>query len=872
MKDKKQEFKKTPLFAEKILQIMLSFSEKEGLSGDFEEMYNDCMYEKGWVRAWLWYWCQILAYLPRFICSSIGRSLDMFHNYLKIVLRNFRKQKGYSFINILGLALGMACFFTITLFILHEMSYDQYHENCDRIYRIAVNGNFGERNISIPLTMNPLGPTLAQEFPEVKDFVRFRNLGETLLEYREKEKQFFERGFFYTDSSVFDVFSFSLVKGDSEAALRDPYTVVINQEVADKFFGTEDPMGKLLNYNGQFDLKVTGVMKNVPENSHFHPRILASYATLYELVPQQMSIWLSLNYYTYLLLEDHVDPDAVVLKFPAFFERHMGAILKQFGLSINPYLQPLKDIHLRSNLNGELEENLDITYISIFTAIALFVLMIASINFMNLSTARSANRAQEVGLRKVLGADRKDMIKQFLGESILMSIFAFNLAMVLTVVLFPFFNSISGRDLPVDSLINVKMILSFLLIAILVGFTSGGYPAFFLSSYQPIKVMRGNLKSGTKSSIMRSILVTWQFSISIILIIGASIIFQQISFLKNTPLGFEKEHIISVPLRNQKVEVLRNRLKSIPGVVQISAVSQIPGLNFSADGFIPEGMNEAQPWAVSYLATDHEFLETMDIKIIEGRSFSREFQTDEDKAILINEAAVRKLGWEKSVGKTIALYGGDDRNRSMTVIGVFKDYHYASLREPIEPFFIFIDPYQYNQLLIRIAPNSISSTIEALRNKWSEFGSSQPFVYSFLDEKLDLLYHSEHRLNRIFQSFTLLAIFVACLGLFGLASFTSEQRTKEIGIRKVLGASVAGIILSLTKDFTRWVLLANIVAWPIAYFVMNRWLQNFAYHVDFNIWLFIGSGIGALIIAFLTVSVQSIKAAIANPVQSLKYE
>ena len=804
--------------------------------------------------------------------KAIFRSLDMVNNYLKIALRNLRKQKAYSFINILGLALGMVCFYIILLFILHELSYDQYHEKSDRIYRVAINGNFGEKNISVALTMNPLGPTLAREFPEVKDFVRFRNLGETLLEYREKEKQFFERGFFYTDSSVFDVFSFSLVKGDPETALRDPYTVVIDQEVADKFFGVEDPLGKLLNYNGLFDLRVTGVMENVPGNSHFHPRILASYTTLYERIPQQMSIWLSLNYYTYLLLEDHVDPDAVELKFPAFFERHMGAILKQFGLSIHAYLQPLKDIHLRSNLTAELEENLDITYISIFAAIALIVLLIASINFMNLSTARSANRAQEVGLRKVLGATRKDMIKQFLGESVLMSIFAFILAMVFTVVLLPFFSSISGRELPVHLLKNLKVILTFLLVAILVGFASGCYPAFFLSSFQPIKIIRGNLKSGPKSSIMRSILVTWQFSISIILIIGALTIFRQISFLKNTPLGFEKEHVISVPLRNQRVEVLRNRLKSIPGVVQISAVNQVPGFNLSTDGFIPEGTNEAQPWAVIYLATDHEFLETMDIVIVQGRSFSREFPTDGEQAILINEAAVRELEWEKPLGKTIALYGGDDRTRTMTVIGILKDYHYASLREPIEPLFIFIDPNQYSQLLIRIAPNSISSSIEALRNKWSEFGSSQPFVYSFLDEKLELLYHSEHRLNRIFQSFTLLAIFIACLGLFGLASFTSEQRTKEIGIRKVLGASVAGIILSLTKDFTRWVLLANMIAWPIAYVVMNRWLQNFAYHVDVNIWLFIGSGIGAFIIAFLTVSVQSIKAAMADPVQSLKYE
>jgi putative ABC transport system permease protein len=795
---------------------------------------------------------------------------------MKLTLRNLSRQKGYSFINILGLALGLTCFFIIMIFIQSEIGFDSYHEKANRIYRVAFDCQLGKRMINVPFCMNPFGPTAVREFPEVEKAVRFRKLGPTLLEYKEKNLKFYEEGAFYTDADVFEVFTFPLLKGTPESALEDPFTVVIDEEVAKKFFGQENPIGKILRFANNHNLKVTGVMKKTPHNSHFHPRILASYQTLYKTMPDQMKIWLSLNYYTYLLLEPSAQPAALVNKFPSFLNRHMGEIIKQYGFNAKPYLQSLRDIHLRSHLKGEIEQNFDITYLNIFIAVAFFILLIACINFMNLSTAKSAKRAREIGLRKVLGAQRVNLIRQFLGESLIMSLAAFLLAILMTPLLLPLFNKLSGRELPLGILLDIKILLGSILVVALVGLVSGIYPALFMSAFKPIRVLRSGYKSRLRKSYLRSFLVMVQFSISIILIIGVTIIHRQINFLNNKTLGFNKEDLMVVPSLNQKIinnlESVKNQLKAIPGIIEITAVSQLPGTNLSTDAFIPEGYKDQKPWAVTYLTTDHDYGAAMGIELVEGRFFSRQMATDAQNAILINEAARKELAWSNPLGKTIEYFRGGSSSQSRKVIGVFRDYHFMSLRDLIKPLFILIDKGQYSYLLIKYEPNSLSQVEAALKQIWPTFGSEEPFNFYFLDDSIQSLYGSEQRLSKIIQTFALLAIFIGCLGLFGLAAFTAEQRTKEIGMRKVLGASVPGIMVYLSKEFIRWVFVANLLAWPIAFFIMDNWLHNFAYHVNINIWSFILSAVAALTIAFLTVSYQSFKAAVTNPVDTLKYE
>ncbi len=800
---------------------IVTSEEKRTIHGDIEEVFSELEQKMGHFRARCWYWFQVFSSMQNFIKNSIIWSAMMLRNTLKVTLRNLRKYKGYSFINIIGLALGLTCFFTIMLFVFYELSYDRYHEKADQIYRVAVRGNANQKRIHTPLTMNPLGPALGESFPEVVRMVRFRNLGPRIVEYQAAQKRFYEGGLLFADSSLFEMFTFPLIKGNPKTALRDPYSVVINQEVAEKYFGSDDPMGKTLRYNDSYDLHITGVMENVPENSHFHPRILISYTTLYDRVPNRMDIWLSLNYYTYLLLTEQADPVLLEEKLPALLEKNMGDIMQQFGVELELYLQPLKDIHLGSNLMAELEENLDMTYIHIFMAVAFFILLIAGINFVNLSTARSANRAKEVGLRKVVGAVRTDIMRQFLSESVVMSLMAFILSLFLLKLLLPLFGSISGRTLPNQIFQDFRIFGILFCIVLLVGVVSGGYPAFVLSAFRPIKVLRGNLRSGARNGVFRSILVVFQFSISIILIIGAFVILGQIRYIKNKELGFDKEHLVVIPMGSQHYETVSEQLKSLPGVMNVTAVSQLPGFGMSVDVFYPEGLDRDQPWAVNYLAADYDILKTLDTEVVQGRPFSSDFETDAENAILINETAVRDLGWDQPVGKKIDRYFGSDEKRSLTVVGVFKDYHYSSLREPIGPFFIYYDSNQFSNYLIRISSNAIPVTLALIKKQWAELEPSLPVVYSFLDERIDLLYRSEYRLSKIFQSFTFLAIVIACLGLFGLASYTAERCTKEIGIRKVLGASISGIVFHMSKEFIRWVLVANLIAWPVAYILLK---------------------------------------------------
>ena len=800
----------------------------------------------------------------------------MFNNYLKIAFRNVKKHKAYAFINIAGLAIGMACCILIISFITTELSYDRYHKNSDRIYRLGLDANLGGNQILMPICTAPAAPALVQDYPEILDAVRFQGMGKVSV--KDRDIEFFEENVLLADNSIFNIFTFPMIKGDPNSALKTAYSLVMTEDTAKKYFGEEDPIGKILKVDNQFDYTITGVVENVPKNSHFTFDILCSFESLYAQRGEAMEMWLAFNLYTYVLLEEGTKPKELEKKFPDLIDKHMGTALKAIGGRIDFFLQPLTKIHLHSHMENEIGANSDIAYIYIFSAIALFILIIACINFMNLATARSALRAKEVGIRKVIGAERKELIRQFLGESLIYSLFSMFIAVLLAHLVLPLFSSLSGRDLSIDYFGMPWLIPGLVGIILFVGFAAGSYPALFLSSFQPVRVLKGSLKAGAANARFRSILVVGQFVISIGLIISTGVILNQLRFMKNTNLGFEKGNIIVVRISDgparESINSMKQEFKKIPGVLNAGLASQVPGREASISPFVPEGFSATEAQLMKNIDIDYDFIPTMGIEITAGRNFSSEFGTDASDAIIINEAAARKFGWDEPIGKKIENFSGEqieDRS-AKTVVGVIKDIHMSSLHNLIMPLYINNESDDLDNIAIRINPNNVEGTINNLRSKWKELYPNQSFDYYFLDDSLAILYESEGRLSKIFSSFTLFAIFIACLGLFGMASFTAEQRTKEIGIRKVLGASVSGVVVLLAKDFLKLVLFANILAWPLAYFAMKKWTQGFAYQAGIGVEMFVITGALAALIALLTVSFQSIKAALSHPINAIKYE
>ncbi|MCH8960782.1 MAG: ABC transporter permease [Bacteroidetes bacterium] len=804
----------------------------------------------------------------------------MLTNYLKIALRNLRKHKGYTFINITGLAVGLACCLLIVLFVRDELSYDRYHDNADRIYRITLDALLGEQEIHGPISPAPMAQALVNDFPEVVQATRlFTFTDETLVRYQ--ANRFVEERFFFGDSTFFEVFTFPLLQGDPKTALVEPNTVVLTESTARKYFGQENPIGQTLRVNEQTDYEVTGVMADVPTNSHFHFDFLGSLGTLDN---SRNPIWVSNNFRTYFLLAEGHSPEALEAKFPAMVENYAGPQVEQIlGITIDQFfasggrfafqLQALTDVHLHSQFDFEIEPNGDITYVYAFSVIAFLILLIACINFMNLATARSANRAKEVGVRKVLGSNRRQLTLQFLMESMLLSVIALGVALVLAAVLLPVFNNLSGKALQIDYL-DGFMLSGVIGLAVLVGLLAGSYPAFFLASFSIVNVLKGQGPVGMKSSGLRSGLVVFQFVISIALMIGTAMVYRQVDFIQNKRLGFEKEHVIVLERFNAlgpQQQAFKQQIQQHPNVVAVAAANTLPGRSFGDTSFIPEGAPPEDIRNIHLLYTDFDLLETLNLELVDGRFFSRDFATD-STAIVLNEAAVKELGWTEAVGKRLvspSFSGGE--SQFITVVGVVKDFHFESLRQAIGPLGLFIGR-NLNYLTVRIQPGDVSGTLAAFEAQWKTFAPEQPFTYSFLDRDVDALYQADQRTGSLFGTFALLAIMIACLGLFGLAAFTAEQRTKEIGVRKVLGASVGGIVLLLSKEFTKLVALAFVVAAPLAYFATNRWLQDFAFQADFSWWIFVLAGLAALTIAWLTVSYQSIRAALTNPVEALRYE
>lgn len=800
----------------------------------------------------------------------------MLKSYLTIAMRNIKKYKGYSLINITGLALGMACFLLIVFFIQFENSYDNFHENKKNIYQVVRINESGDNTEKKGITGAPLAPLLLENFAAITHAVRFTNFRSELVSHG--EKRFVEKRFFFADESVFDVFTFPLLQGNPKTALQEPFSVVITAETAHKYFGDDDPINRILNYNlggRKFDFQVTGVLAPIPLNSHIRFDFLASYKSLPSIVGEYFMTkhWDSPTW-TYILLPDGYDPEDINRLLSAFTEKHVD---KWSFSSISHKLHPMKDIYFHSP-GPPIGERGNSQFLFVLSAISIFILLIACINFMNLATARSGSRAKEIGMRKVIGAQRSQLVWQFVGESVCYSFIALTLAIILVELFLPAFNQFIGKVLHINYVQNIGYIATMIVTAIIVGILSGSYPAFFLSSFKPVAIFKETLKARGLSVFVRKTLVVGQFVISIALIASVVLVIRQIQFMRTMELGFNKNHVITIPIRDrsvkQRYELLKNKWLQNPNILGVTASSMEPGvtsqngINIKARGI--DDMN------AGIIYVDHDYVKTLEIKLARGRDFSKAISTDTEGALLMNQAMVERLGWQDGIAEQAELFfkeGGKKVPMYQTVVvGVVNNFNFRDLTTPMQPILIKIDPGRYNYILARINSNTTARSIDYLKTVWKEFRFEQPFEFTFLVDDMNRVYRRVENFAAVARYGTFFAIFIACLGLFGLASFTVEKRTKEIGIRKVLGATVPGLVRLISKEFLTLVLLANIIAWPVAYYAMKVWLQNFAYRTSIEFWTFLVAAGLAFFIALFTVSYQAIKTALANPVKSIRYE
>lgn len=805
----------------------------------------------------------------------------MIKNYFKVALRNMSRHKVYSFINILGLAIGLTACILILLYLQYELSYDRWNAKADRIYRVALHGILGENEFNGAVACAPMAKTLMAEFPEVESAARIRNYGFPVLRY--KDKVFSEERYYYADTTFFDIFSIEFIMGNAATCLSEPQTIVLTESMWRKYFGDEDPIGKIINSDNQNDWKVTAVIKDFPENSHFHPDFLAN--NPYE--DADRDLWISNNFYTYVLLREGADYKELEAKFTDLIKKYVGPQVQQFlgvswdqflsnGSAYEYYLQPLTDIHLKSHLDFEIEPNGNALYITLFSIIAVFILLIACINFMNLATARSAGRAREVGIRKTLGSNRSQLIGQFLTESIIITFIAVILAMIFVRLLLPQFNNLIQTSLTISYFNNIYVLPLLILTAVIVGGLAGVYPAFYLASFRPVKVLKGEKQKGGREATLRSVLVVFQFLISIALFTGSFIIYRQLNYMQNRDLGFDIENLIVVEKTDdiaRSFTAFKQELLEHPAIINVTNTRTIPGRDIGNSVFSHSEAALEDAKLLNIQVADPDFADTYKINMTEGRFFVPGRSADSN-GVILNESAVRVLGIENPVGKYLTQAGENGREtQKQEIIGVIKDFHYQSLHRKIEPMVIFFNRFRAGRTTtVRIDPQYTQEAIRHIESVWHKYAGNQAFEYVFLDDDFNRLYQSEIRTRQIVTIFSTLAIFIACLGLFGLASFTTEQRTKEIGIRKTMGASVAGIFALLSRDILKLVLIAALIALPVSYYMMNNWLQNFAYRVSYSIPGFILATLVAGIIAVLTISKQTWKAASANPVDALKYE
>jgi len=796
----------------------------------------------------------------------------MIKNYFKIAYRNFFRTKLYSSINLLGLAIGLSACIFIALWVSDEISYDSFNKYADRIYRVEQKYFTDEGIAQWPITGGPFATTLKDEYPEIENYVRFWKKEYSV---QDQQKVLYEQLLFAVDNSIFDVFDYHLEKGDENKALIEPKTVVLTSELAYKYFGTDDVIGKPITFlrGGELeDFKVTGILAPVPANSHIQFEMLFSISTYFEF--EFFDSWDGNYLYTYALLTEGVSISELESKFSPFMEKYKRAGFEEFlkpGAPIDDFVQlklrNITSIHLNPGPEWEIGPQGSKASVYIFSTVAILILIIASINFMNLSTARANRRAKEVGLRKTIGANMYQLFKQFLSESISISLIAMFIAIAIVWLFLPYFSQLSGKEFSVESFFGLNNILILLGITIFTGLLSGLYPAFYLTSFRPAEVLKGVLKNSGKS-VFRKYLVAIQFVISIGLIISTLTINEQMKYVRIKSLGFDKENVIVMPVQNrsmsENIQLFKNSLLQHSRITDLSISSNAPTeLYYSDKEFVFEETDKS--FMFIYIGVGFDFIDTYKINLFAGRNFSRNYGTDTTGTIILNEAAVTKIGISPDdiVGKIL---------NGNKVIGVVKNFHFKSLHKQVEPLVLVLNHQNAQVISARITPGEVEDPLNYIKTQFEASYPGLPFRYAFLDDNLNMQYRSDEKMANIFMVFSVLSIIIACLGLFGLAAFTAEERTKEIGVRKTLGASIMSIILLLIKDFSKWILVANLFAWPITYYFMDMWLQDFAYKTEISIWTFTISGLLVLFIAVTTVAYQSVRASIANPVDSLKYE
>ena len=785
----------------------------------------------------------------------------MIRNYLKIALRSLVRHRGFSFINIAGLAIGLVCTILILFWVQHELSYDRYHTNGGRIYRILQHIQFSEI-VTWAINQGPLGPALKEEIPEIVEQTRFC-FDRWRIKYNGNVYSNFGG---YADPSIFEMFTIPFVKGNPETGLSDNRSVVLTETLAQRIFGEDDPLGKVINVKDKFDLKVTGILEDLPDNTNFRFEFLANMDFARD-EGRTVDEWTNSHFTTFVQLAENVSLEEANRKIYNFLDSK-PTLEEWEKLS----LQPLRKIRLGSGIGYDPFGSGNGKYVVIFTTAALFILLIACINFMNLSTARSLLRSKEVGLRKVVGALRGQLIRQFLGESILQALIAMLLALGMVDLLLPAFNRLSQKEFTSSLFTRPDILMGFLVITLFTGTLAGVYPAFVLSGFRPVSVLKGMVLAYGKRSFFRKALVVFQFSLAIVLMIGSLVIYSQIRFMQNKDLGYNKENLVTLSMNvnvQKNYYVFRNELLAHPTVLNVTRTSGLPhfGYEFSNARWDWEGKDPNKDILFRANFVDYDYLDALGTQIIQGRDFSKDYSADQ-MAIIINEASQKAMDFDDPIGKKV--YVGE--NYVFNIIGVVRDFHYLSLHSEIDPLILLLYPDQCNAILIRIQSENTPETLRFIGSVWTRFAGDYEYDYRFLNDRLDALYSSEQRVGGIITLFTILAVFISCLGLFGLASFMALRRTKEIGIRKVLGAKISSVVVLLVKEFSKWVIVANLLAWPLSYFVLDRWLQEFPYRTDIKLWLFLGTGLVTFLIAILTVGYQSIRAAISNPVESLRYE
>jgi putative ABC transport system permease protein len=841
-----------PKLGQKLLSYLTRYEEEHAASGDCSEEFKERAKEYGRPRALLWYWGQVVFALAAYTKLSTFIGAAMIKNYFKITWRNIKNNKIYSFINIMGLAIGMACCILILLWVQDELSYEKFHKNYSDIY-LTVPELQNNKVYANPLA---LAAVFKEQYPEVQQITRYCS---RYWLFKHGDKMFNESGAL-VDEEFLKIFTFPLIKGTPETVLKNHESVVLTETAAARYFGTQDPIGKSLmvaNYN--IELIVTGILKDIPTNSHLQFDFLASM----ELMGERGHTSWSYEARTYALLEKNVNIDAFAGKISGFVNEHD----KRTNQKVILHIQPLSKVHLYS-LNG----TDPIIYVYIFLTIAIAILIIACINFINLSTARSNTRAKEIGMRKVVGAERADLIRQFIGESMILSAIALVVSVGLVSLLLPAFNNLAQKQLTLSVTGNISTILLLAGIILFTGLASGSYPAFLLSSFKPVNILRrGKLQAGSGGFVLRKILVVGQFTATIVLIIGTIIMYKQLNYIRNKDIGLDRDHVVTISMTGElrdNYRSFKHEVKRNPNVINVSAARRYPTGIGHFNPVYWEGKGPEDYVTMTDASVDYGYFETLGMTIIQGRSFSEEYATDVEN-YLLNEEALKVTGLESPIGKMFSCWEDEGK-----IIGIVRNFHASSLHSEIGPVIFTLSQRHgsHRYVFVKIRPNDISGTLAFLENKATEFAPNSLFEYRFLDDVFDGQYRGDQRRGEIYKYFTFLAIFISCLGLFGMASFTAEQRTKEIGIRKVLGASITNIFTMISKDFLLLLIVSNVIAWPIAYFVMASLLNNYAYRTNIAAWIFIASGIAAIFVALLTVGIKIVRAAYANPVDSLRYE